>query len=102
MKPPEQLRLPFPPTLRQLLNSALFADALTEATMGHGFRRVEDLTPEERERSEWARQRQQRRQRHAVFVSTTGKSKEQIVRELVLQARKAGLLKETPRSRKIK
>ena len=37
-----------------------------------------------------------------VVVSTEGKSKEQIVAEAVRLLRKAKLLKETPRSRKIK
>jgi len=40
--------------------------------------------------------------RPAVFVSTSGKSKAEIVRNVVRELRRAGLLKETPRSRQIK
>jgi hypothetical protein len=40
--------------LTHLINSALFVDSV----MGHGFRNVADLTPEERERGErWRRWR---------------------------------------------
>jgi hypothetical protein len=43
--------------LKRLLNSALFADSV----MDHGFKRGQDLTPEERKRGErwrqWASQR---------------------------------------------
>lgn len=57
---------------------------------------MKNETPEERACSEawrrWARQR-----RPAVFVSTGGKTKAEIVRDVTDAMRKAGLLKETPR-----
>jgi hypothetical protein len=78
--------------LKRLLNSALAADSV----MPLEFRRVEDLTPEERERNErWLRfWRQLRQRRSAVLVSTGGKSKDEIVRDVALQLRRAGMLKE--------
>ena len=53
--------------LYALTHSALFADSL----MGHGFRQLKS----------------------AVFIRTTGKSKQQIIDEAVPLLRKAGLLK---------
>lgn len=74
--------------LDRLLNSALFVDSGSR----HGFRNEADLTPEEREQGErwrrWARQR-----RAAVFVSTAGKTKAEIVRDVAAAMRKAGMLK---------
>lgn len=62
---------PKPPiSIERLLNSALAADAM----MGPGFRRV--TRPQ------------------AVFVSTGGKTKEQIMRDVAAAMRRAGLLKE--------
>lgn len=68
-----------------LLNSALLVEAVTRI-------HPEDLRPV----SECTRKMP------AVFVSTANKSQAQIVREAVKQMRRAGMLKETPRSRQIK
>jgi hypothetical protein len=75
--------------LDKLLHSALAADAM----MGCDFRKESDLTPEERAHAArwraWARQ-----PRPAVFVSTGGKTKAEIVRDVAAAMRQAGMLKE--------
>ncbi len=65
---PEQLRLPFPPRLHQLVNSALAADSM----MGIS---TDDVRPPPPRR---------------IYLRTTGKSVEQIVREFAQSARRDG------------
>ena len=75
------------PSLAALIRSALFVDAVIFL----GFRRETDMTDAERELGDrwllWARSR-------AVFVSTAGKSKAQIVEDAARAMRRAGPLKE--------
>jgi len=68
-KPPEQLRLPFPPTLWQLTHPALAVDSM----MGIN---ADDIRPPRR-----------------VYLSTAGKSVEQIVREFAQLLDEVGMLK---------
>jgi hypothetical protein len=76
--------------LARLLNSALAADSM----MPLNSRNEADLSLEERERGErWRRFRDQPRPA-AAFVSTGGKTKAEIVRDVADAMRKAGLLKE--------
>lgn len=90
--------------LHALTNSALFVDSIWHPV---DWKRVENETPEERELYErWRRFRNQPRPadraappgkpRRGVFISTTGKSKAEIVDDVARQLKLAGLLKETP------
>jgi hypothetical protein len=87
--------------LAHLLNSALFFDSIWHPG---DWERVENETPEERARYEAMRRfRDQPRPadraatpgkpRRAVFVSTGGKSVDEIVRDVADAMRRAGLLK---------
>ncbi|HLK80718.1 MAG TPA: hypothetical protein VKT99_04375 [Xanthobacteraceae bacterium] len=67
---PEQLRLPFHPTLHQLMHSALAVDSIAFADS------LKPVLPPRR-----------------IYLCTTGKSVEQIVREFATLLEKAGMLK---------